>query len=134
MNRGRYVRHDTEKTRRRGFGYWALLVFGLFIGLVGLLMAAGGVWLVLLGGSWYYAPAGLGLLAAGILMARMQTTGIWLYWLVFIVTVLWALWEVGTDMWALLPRVLAPAVLAFVTLFLIPVARRRQGLPEEGAP
>lgn len=108
----------------RGFGYWALLVFAAVIVLIGVLLAAGGLWLIVLGGSWYYLPAGLGLLIAGVLMWRTRLTGIWLYWAVFIATVIWAVWEVGFDMWALLPRVLAPAVLAVIALLFIPVVRR----------
>lgn len=125
-------RHQATGFRRRGFGYWALLVFGVVIALAGLLMAAGGVWLIVLGGSWYYAPAGLGLFVAGAMMVRMRMMGIWLYWLVFVATVFWALWEAGLDMWALMPRVLAPAVLAIVALLFIPIIRRHGALPKEG--
>lgn len=127
-------RHHETASWRRGFGYWALLVFGVVIALTGFLMAAGGVWLILLGGSWYYAPAGMGLFIAGTMMTRMRMTGIWLYWLVFIVTVFWAFWEAGLDMWALMPRLLSPAVLAVVALFFIPVVRRHTVLSKEGTP
>lgn len=126
--------HYKQRTRGHGFGYWACCIFGVFVAIVGLLMVAGGVWLILLGGSWYYAVAGLGLLIAGVLMARMQINGVWLYWLVFVGTISWALWEVGLDMWALMPRVLAPAVLAVVALLFIPVVRRHHDLVKEHTP
>ena len=45
----------------------ALAVFGIFLGCSGLALAAGGIELITLGGSWYYLPAGLGLLLAGVL-------------------------------------------------------------------
>ena len=38
----------------------ALAVFGIFLGFSGLALAAGGIELVTLGGSWYYLPVGLG--------------------------------------------------------------------------
>lgn len=108
------------------FAGWALMAFAAVIALFGAIMAAGGLWLVILGGSWYYLPAGIALLAAGILMALSRLVGVLLYWLTFIVTVIWAIWEVGLTPWALMPRVLALAVLALISLCFIPVIRRRQ--------
>ena len=40
-----------------------LLITGLVYGLIGLALAAGGAWLVALGGSLYYVIAGIGILA-----------------------------------------------------------------------
>ena len=77
-------------------------------------LAAGGLWLITLGGSWYYLLAGAGMLASGVLLFLQRLSGVWLYWLVFIGTLIWALWEVGLDPWALLPRVLALAVIALL--------------------
>lgn len=114
------------------FAYWALIAFAVVVALFGALKAAGGLWLIILGGSWYYLPAGSALLVAGVLMAMSRLTGVMLFWLTFIVTVIWALWEVGLTPWALMPRVLALAVMAVISLCFIPVIRRHH--PSGGRP
>lgn len=86
-----------------GFAYWALKAFAIVLALYGLALAAGGLWLVTLGGSWYYLPAGIGMLVSGILLLFMRIQGVWLYWLVFVATLVWALWEVGLEPWPLVP-------------------------------
>src|SRR5690625_5455229 len=113
------------KVRRSGFGAWALAVFAVVLVLLGAVLAAGGAWLVALGGSFYYLLAGLGLVVSGVLLLGDRPAGAWLYLLVFLATLLWACWEGGLDGWALVPRVVGPAVLAVLVLLFIPVARRR---------
>lgn len=108
----------------QGFTYWALKIFALIVALFGLALAAGGLWLITLGGSWYYLLAGAGMLASGILLFLQRLSGVWLYWLVFTGTLVWALWEVGLDPWALLPRVLALALIALLSLAFVPWLRR----------
>src|SRR3546814_15041777 len=44
------------------------LIIGLLIFLVGLAMAGGGIWLAALGGSWYYAIAGIVMMLSGVLL------------------------------------------------------------------
>lgn len=114
----------SESPHAHGFAYWALKVFAAIVALFGLALAAGGVWLITLGGSWYYLIAGAGMLISGWLMFVQRISGVWLYWLVFVGTVIWALWEVGLEPWALLPRLLALAVVALLTLAFVPALRR----------
>ena len=114
----------SQSPNARGFAYWALKVFAAIVALFGLALAAGGVWLIILGGSWYYLIAGAGMLISGWLMFVQRISGVWLYWLVFVGTAIWALWEVGLEPWALLPRLLALAVIALLTLAFVPALRR----------
>ncbi|MBU4137091.1 MAG: membrane-bound PQQ-dependent dehydrogenase, glucose/quinate/shikimate family, partial [Alphaproteobacteria bacterium] len=93
----------------------AVRVLAGVLALIGLVLAVGGAWLLSLGGSFYYLLAGLGLVASAVMLWRLRLLGAWIYVGVFALTVLWALWEVGLNGWALVPRVVAPAVLlAFV--------------------
>lgn len=46
-----------------------------------------------------------------------------MYSLLFLVTVAWAWWEVGTDGWALVPRTVGPAVLLVCVILLAPTLR-----------
>ena len=92
------------------------------LGLIGLAIAFGGVWLVALGGSPYYVIGGLAVLASGLLLWRGDARGGWLYAIFLIGTLVWALAEVGLDGWQLMPRLVGPAL--FGLIFLLPPIRR----------
>ena len=106
---------------RRTIAAVLVRVFGVLVALVGAPLVVGGVWLIALGGSPYYLLAGLGLVASGALMARLRALGAWVYLAVFAATFLWALWEVGLNGWALVPRLVAPAVLLIGVILSLPV-------------
>lgn len=110
---------------RRGFGYWATLALAVVLVIFGLPILAGGIWLITLGGSWYYAPAGLGLLLTAWFLFRHSMMAVWIYLITFIGTVIWALWERGFDGWAQVPRLVAPTVVLILVLLTIPALRGR---------
>jgi glucose dehydrogenase len=94
--------------------------------LIGLLLAVGGIRLATLGGSLYYLIAGVALIAAAVMLWRGQRWGAYLYGLVTVGTILWAIMESGFDGWALAPRVLPFLVLGL--LLLRPKVRRALGM------
>lgn len=98
---------------------WAVLLLALIIGIIGLILFLGGAYLVYVGGSPYYALAGLGLLATAWLLWRGSGMALWFYILVYAATLIWAVWEAGLDGWALVPRVVAPTVML---LFIVTAA------------
>jgi quinoprotein glucose dehydrogenase len=106
--------------RRRSAADWAILVLGAVMILLGAVLAAGGIWLIALGGSFYYLPAGIGLVLSGYLLAQRRAEGAWLYFVVFLVTLIWAWWEVGTNGWALVPRTVGPALLLICVIATVP--------------
>lgn len=116
-------------TNGRGFGYWAVVVLALVMVLFGLPILAGGVWLLTLGGSFYYAIAGLGLLASAFFLFRHSIAGVWIYLATFAFTLVWALWESGLNGWAQVPRLVAPTVILVLVLVTIPALRGRLGVP-----
>lgn len=116
-------------TNGRGFGYWAVVVLALIMVLFGLPIMAGGVWLLTLGGSFYYAIAGLGLLASAFFLFRHSIAGVWIYLATFAFTLVWALWESGLNGWAQVPRLVAPTVILVLVLLTIPALRGRLGVP-----
>ena len=87
-------------------------VSGVIFGLLGLVLLAGGIWLVALGGSAYYLVAGIGVAATGALLFAGRLEALWLYALVLLGTTIWAVAEVGLVGWQLEPRLLAPIILA----------------------
>jgi quinoprotein glucose dehydrogenase len=100
------------------------IVIAIVVGLAALFFVGFGIWLVALGGSFYYLVAGVLLLPAAILIGRNRESGAWIYFVVFLITLVWALWEVGLDGWQLMPRLLFPAALG-VVVALVDVRRRR---------
>ncbi|WP_338721247.1 PQQ-binding-like beta-propeller repeat protein [Devosia sp. XK-2] len=106
-------------------GRWYAWGLGVLVGLLGALILVGGVWLATLGGSWYYLVAGLGLLATAAFLVRRDILAVWTYLATYLFTVLWALWEVGLDGWAQVPRLVAPSVILVLVLLAIPALRRR---------
>jgi quinoprotein glucose dehydrogenase len=110
-------------TTNPGLGFWMVRLLALLLCLIGIVLFAGGSWLVWLGGSPYYVVAGLGLFIAGVLLFQMRAAGVWLYGLVFLLTIAWAFWEAGLNGWALVPRTVAPTVLLVFVLLSLPVVR-----------
>jgi glucose dehydrogenase len=94
----------------------AMGLLALPMALAGLYLAGGGALLIVAGGSWYYLPAGLALIAAAAGLFWRKPFAYPLFGLLLAATLAWALWEVGLDGWALVPRLVAPAVLALIVL------------------
>ncbi len=80
------------------------IILSLIILLLGAAIAVGGVALIQAGGSWYYLALGVALIASGGLLLGRRPSGLTLYALTLVVTLIWSIWEVGFDLWALAPR------------------------------
>ncbi|KAF1714398.1 membrane-bound PQQ-dependent dehydrogenase, glucose/quinate/shikimate family [Pseudoxanthomonas yeongjuensis] len=112
--------HDSHSHK----GHWLLPLLGLLIALTGLALAAGGGWLIALGGSWYYLLAGVGMLVSGVQLIRARSSGFWWYVLVFVGTLLWTIWESGSDYWRWVPRMGLVTAFGFFVALLAPRLRR----------
>ena len=103
----------------------------LFAAFCGLYLLIGGAWLVVLGGSWYYPIAGLVMLGVTVMLLRGKRAALWLYAALLLATMIWGVWEVGFDFWALTPR---SDILVFFGIWLIlPFVWRRLPVPSAGA-
>lgn len=96
---------------RSNRGRWLIKTSAVITVLLGLVFAGLGGWLAVLGGSVYYVLAGVALIATGLLIWRGNPNGVRLYAGILAGTTIWAIWEVGFDGWALIPRIVAPAAL-----------------------
>src|ERR1041384_3243844 len=83
----------------RSIGFWWTMLVAMVLVLFGLPIAAGGLYLITLGGSWYYLPAGIGLLLTAWLLFRREMAAVWTYLVVWVATLIWALWEAGLEPW-----------------------------------
>jgi quinoprotein glucose dehydrogenase len=116
---------EPQQTRVRPI----VVITAIVVALIGLYLAAGGIWLVALGGSPYYGVAGIALLVVAFLLLKARREALWLYALVLLGTMIWAVWEVGLDFWSLAPRgdILVPLgiwlLLPFITRNLAPAGR-----------
>ncbi|MDQ0624792.1 MULTISPECIES: glucose/quinate/shikimate family membrane-bound PQQ-dependent dehydrogenase [Paraburkholderia] len=99
----------------------ALAVPGIVFIIIGLALAAGGVPLVTLGGSWYYVITGIAIALTGVLLFIRRRSALWLFALVLFGSTIWAVTEARFDFWQLLPRLWVWLVLA-LWLLLPPVA------------
>ncbi len=93
--------------------------------IIGLVLTGGGGWLLSLGGSPYYLVTGLAFLVTAVLLLRRSGAALWLYALVILGSLGWAIWEVGFDWWQLGPR---GGVIVLLGLWLmLPAIRRPLG-------
>jgi len=89
---------------------------GLFA-MFGLLLLFGGMWLTIVGGSWFYLIYGVVLLAVGWLLVKRPSWALLLYALALLGTLAWALLEANVDWWPLAARGGVPVVLGLLLLF-----------------
>jgi quinoprotein glucose dehydrogenase len=80
------------------------LILTIVIAAIGLWLTFFGGYLAVLGGSFYYVLAGLALLATAVLLYRRNSNALVIYAALLVLTIIWALWEVGLDFWQLAPR------------------------------
>ena len=103
------------------------VVAGALIGLMGLILAGGGAYLAVLGGSWYYILAGALFLGAGYLMIRGRIAGLYTYIGAFAFTAVWTFWEVGLSGWQLIPRLVGPFVFLVLAILVAPALDQAAG-------
>lgn len=91
---------------------WPARLLAVVAALAGLPLLIGGAYLASLGGSLFYAFYGLLLIIAAMMLWRQRRAGGWLLLAQAVPVLAWALWEAGSDGWALLPRLWLPLLFA----------------------
>ncbi len=117
------MQQDTHPAERAAPLYAVVLAVVMLA--LGAVFAAGGAWLAVLGGSWYYVFAGIGLILSAVFLIRGDAAGVWLYVMVFAFTLVWALMERGLTGWPQVPRLVAPTLILVLVLIAAPWLRRR---------
>ncbi|HEY7639263.1 MAG TPA: membrane-bound PQQ-dependent dehydrogenase, glucose/quinate/shikimate family [Steroidobacteraceae bacterium] len=105
-------------------------VFAAIVLLVAIAYLYGGVQLIAVGGSIYYVLAGGALLASAILLWRGNQYGAHIYAALLVATLVWSLYEVGTDLWALAPRL---GLLTVLGAWLLVGSAHRRAIAAAGA-
>jgi len=84
--------------------------------MIGAVVAGGGLWLLLLGGTAYYILSGTAYVVSGVLLWRRRQAGAWLAVALLAATLAWGVWDAGLNYWAVSPRLFLPAGLAFIAM------------------
>ncbi len=84
--------------------FMAVTSTAVVLTLIGLAIFGFGSQLVMLGGSFYYALAGVAFVVTAVLLFQRNKVALHFYAAFVVATLLWALWEVGFDWWQLGPR------------------------------
>lgn len=80
------------------------IILAFLVLLLGGALIIGGGWLGWLGGSWFFLILGLVVLASALLLLGHRPLALSVYAAAILLTLIWSLWEVGADWWALAPR------------------------------
>ncbi|MEO6225162.1 MAG: PQQ-binding-like beta-propeller repeat protein [Sphingomicrobium sp.] len=95
-------------------------VLALVMAIIGIVLGAGGAFLVSLGGSPYYLIAGILMLASAWLLFQGRLIGGWIYVGLFALSAMWGFAEARGNAWAMIPWLLAPLVLLIAVLLVMP--------------
>jgi len=106
--------------------FWIVEFLGVVLGLT---LVFGGLWLLFLGGSPFYLLAGAAIIAISFGLFKRAAFALYTALGLLVVSVIWALWEVGFDFWQLVPR-----LLAFIVVALIVTALARRLSQKDGRP
>ena len=117
-------------SRAAGASRYLLLGLGIIIALLGVALAVGGAKLVSLGGSWYFLIGGVAMAVSGLLIARRNPAGAWLFAAFLVGTAVWAVADVGLVYWPLFSRLFMFAVIGVVVALVYPLL---VGKPARGA-
>lgn len=109
---------DNSKIKHEGLFKVYRILFILLTLIVAIPLLIGGFKLVKLGGSAYYLIAGIAYLVMAILYIKRHRFAVWLSVITFVLTCLWALYEVQLTYWGLVPRLVVPAILFMLSLWL----------------
>ncbi|MGY4317465.1 membrane-bound PQQ-dependent dehydrogenase (glucose/quinate/shikimate family) [Bradyrhizobium sp. JR3.5] len=106
----------------------AVFVTGIVYALIGLVLAGGGIWLAALGGSISYIVIGVGILATAALLLAQHRSALWLFAIVLVGTLAWAVYEVKFDWWPLAARgdIIFPMALWLLTPVIVRGLQRNE--------
>ena len=93
-------------------GKWALRTTAIVIGIFGLPMIWVGAELALMGGTLYYLGAGILMTFSAVDLWRNERRGFFVFMAVLLLTLAWAVYEVGTNFWLVGSRIWLISIIA----------------------
>lgn len=86
-------------------------LLGGLLTVLGLLLAVGGVRLLMMGDSFYFLTVGIGVAVSGVLIALGKHYGVLLYLVMLFVMLVWSAIEENMEFAGVLPRILVPILI-----------------------
>jgi len=108
------------KIKRSKTPGWTGRIFAVILVLFGICMVAGGSWLIVLGGNWYYALAGIFSIGSGITLFRGKESAVIWFGVLFAGTLIWTIQESGLYYWRWVPRFALMLIFAIVFSLFLP--------------
>lgn len=116
-----------QSQRLSGISKFILVGLGVIITLLGLALAAGGMKLVNLGGSWYFLVGGLVMAVSGLLIARFKLAGAWLFAAFLVGTAIWTVSDAGLVFWPVFSRLFMFSAVGLAVTLVYPLLKRANG-------
>ena len=105
-----------------------LRITATLIGALGVAMAWQGAQVALLGGTPYYVVAGILILASAVELFRARSSGFFVFAIVLILTLVWAVYEAGFEFWLVGSRIW---LIGLISIWLCTPPIRRSLWPED---
>lgn len=102
-------------------------IAGILLMIFGVVLGAGGIYLISLGGSWFYLIAASMMIITGFGFVKRRAFALWLALALLVLSSFWAIYEVGTDFWQLVPRIITFLVIAIVASLFAPLLLNIEG-------
>ena len=99
---------------------WAFRLVAALTLLVGLYYLVAGGYLVTLGGSLYFALAGIAMVVSGVLLWRGRASGAWLYAATLVASAAWAVADAGWTFWPLFSRLFVLGAIGLLVALVSP--------------
>lgn len=110
-------------TGLRKFYLWLVAIILL---VSGLFLTIKGIQLLSLGGSFFFALMGIVQIITAFLLFKQNSKAAYLYGLTYVLTIIWALYEVGLQFWPLFSRLMVFTGFAMLIAFAYPMLEKKK--------
>ncbi|WP_392559213.1 membrane-bound PQQ-dependent dehydrogenase, glucose/quinate/shikimate family [Orbus mooreae] len=103
-----------------GFSKYFIWLVAFILLASGIFLVFNGIKLIMVGGSWYFALMGLAMFISSIALFRFKPIGAIIYGIAYVLTIIWALMDVGLQFWPLFSRLAVFGGFAMLVAFAYP--------------
>ncbi|WP_392551258.1 membrane-bound PQQ-dependent dehydrogenase, glucose/quinate/shikimate family [Orbus wheelerorum] len=108
------------QNKPKGLRKCCIYLVAIILLLSSLFLVINGIRLIIVGGSWYFALMGLTMLFCSIALFKYRPIGAIVYGIAYVITIIWALIEVGWQFWPLFSRLAVLGGFAILVALIYP--------------